>query len=97
VEIYFNEGQHRGRPHVAVVLPDGKVSVSLEDPPTLLTPHGYRGEASALKVIKKHLIRLKKLWDDTRPDDQKLPVREQPSQPSQGARAKSKKGRSRSR
>jgi hypothetical protein len=58
VEIYFNEGQHRGRPHVAVVLPDGKVSVSLENPPVLLTPHGYRGEASALKVVNKHLERL---------------------------------------
>jgi hypothetical protein len=76
VEIYFNEGQHRGRPHVAVVLPDGKVSVRLENSPVLLTPHGYRGEASALKVVKKHLQRLRKLWDDTRPDDQKLPPRE---------------------
>lgn len=72
VEIYLNESQHRGRPHVAVVLQDGKVSVSLDDPPVLLTPHGYRGEASALKVVKKHLPALRKLWDDTRPDDQKL-------------------------
>lgn len=76
VEIYFNEGQHRGRPHVAVVLPDGKVSVSLEDPPVLLTPHGYRGEASALKVVKENLLLLRKLWDETRPDDQKLPSRQ---------------------
>lgn len=75
VEIYFNEGQHRGRPHVAVVLPDGKISVSLDDPPVLLTPHGYRGEASALKVVKKHLQPLRTLWDETRPDDQKLPIK----------------------
>jgi len=73
VEIYFNEGQHRGRPHVAVILPDGKVSISLESTPKLLTPHGYRGEASALKVVKKYRRRLRKLWDKTRPDDQKLP------------------------
>jgi hypothetical protein len=75
VEIYFNEGQHRGRPHVAIVLPDGKVSVSLENPPVLLTPHGYRGEASALRVVNKYRERLQQLWDDTRPDDQKLPPR----------------------
>lgn len=72
VEMYHNEGQHRGRPHVAVVLPDGKISVSLENPPIILTPNGYRGEASALKVVKKHLRRLRKLWDDSRPDDQKI-------------------------
>lgn len=73
VEIYSNESQHRGRPHVAVVLPDGKVSVSLDDPPAILTPHGYRGEASALKVVTKHRERLLELWHSTRPDDQKLP------------------------
>ena len=75
VEIYFNEGQPRGREHVAVVLQDGKVSVSLEDPPVLLTKNGYRGEASALKVVARHRTALRALWDDTRPDDQKLPSR----------------------
>lgn len=73
VEIYSNEGQHRGRPHVAVVLPDGKISVSLDDPPMILTPHGYRGEASARKVVTKYRDQLLELWHDTRPDDQKLP------------------------
>lgn len=75
VEIYFNEGQHRGRPHVAIFLQDGKVSVSLEDPPVLLTPNGYRGESSALKVVAKHRVGLLELWNETRPDDQKLPNR----------------------
>lgn len=93
VEIYLNEGQHRGRPHVAVVLPDGKVSISLDDSPVLLTPHGYREEASALKVVRKHLSRLRKLWDDTRPDDQKLPEREQREAPPQAGEGKPKKGR----
>lgn len=74
VEIYSNEGQHRGRPHVVVILADGKVSVSLDDPPVLLTPHGYRGEASALKVVAKHRTRLRQIWDETRPDDQRLPT-----------------------
>lgn len=72
VEIYSNEGQHRGRPHVVVVLPDGKISVSLDLPPVLLTPHGYRGEATALKVVSKHRVRLLEIWTATRPDDQKL-------------------------
>ncbi len=75
VEIYSNEGQHRGRPHVAVVLQDGKVSVSLDDPPVVLTPHGYRGEASAVKVVTKHRTLLIDKWNSTRPDDQKLPVK----------------------
>lgn len=75
IEIYLNESQHRGRPHVAVVLPDGKISVSLDDPPVVLTPNGLRGEAAALKVVEKHREQLRKLWDDTRPDDQKLPSR----------------------
>lgn len=73
VEIYSNEGQHRGRPHVSVILPSGSISVSLDDPPILLTPHGYRGEISAVKVVRKHRDRLLALWKETRPDDQKLP------------------------
>lgn len=74
VEIYHNEGQHRGRPHVVVKLQDGKVSVSLDDPPELLTPHGYRGEAGAVKIVGKHRKRLRQIWDESRPDDQKLPT-----------------------
>jgi hypothetical protein len=75
VEIYSNEGQHRGRPHVSVFLPGGRVSVSLDDPPILLTPNGYRGEASAVKVVQKYRVKLLALWNDTRPDDQRLPFR----------------------
>ena len=73
VEMYMNESQHRGRPHVAVSLPDGKISVSLDDPPQVLTPHRLRGEASALQVIAKYRLRLLEIWSDTRPDDQRLP------------------------
>jgi len=72
IDIYLNESQHRGRPHVVVTLQDGQISVSLEDPPKVLTPHGYRGERSAQKVVKKHLKRLLEIWYETRPDDQKL-------------------------
>lgn len=72
IDIYLNESQHRGRPHVVVTLQDGKISVSLDDPPEVLTPHGYRGERSAQKVVKKHRKRLLEIWHETRPDDQKL-------------------------
>ena len=70
VEMYFDEPKHRGRPHVAVVLSDGKISVSLEDPPKILTPHGYRGEASAKKMIEKTREPLLKLGKDSRQDTQ---------------------------
>lgn len=53
VEIYYNEGQHRGRPHVAVILKDGKVSVSLDDPPVLLTKNGYRGDARHSRLFRQ--------------------------------------------
>lgn len=79
VEIYTNEGQHRGRPHVAVSLPGGKVSISLDDPPNLLTPHGLRFENEALKVVEKHRERLLVIWHETRPDDQKLPADSKPT------------------
>jgi len=72
VEMYFDEPKHRGRPHVAIVLPDGKISVSLEDPPVILTPHGYRGESAARKVVAKYRVRLKALWDQSRPTTQQL-------------------------
>lgn len=75
VEIYTNEGKHRGMPHAVVTLPDGQVSVSLNDPVRVLTPHGYRDEATAVKVVRKHRRKLLKLWHATRPGDQKLPPR----------------------
>lgn len=73
VEIYSNEGQHRGRPHVAVTLQDDKISISLDDPPVVLTPGRYRGQAGAVKVVTKHRTLLLDIWNSTRPDDQRLP------------------------
>lgn len=73
VEMYTDESKHRGRPHVAVYLKNGKVSISLDNPPKILTPSGgLVGEASALKAIGKHREELLKLWHETRADTQKL-------------------------
>jgi len=73
VEMWSNESQHAGRPHVRVHLRGSTISVSLDCEPENLTPRsGLVGEASALKVIKKHRKHLLKLWDETRPDTQKL-------------------------
>jgi len=74
VEMFSNESKHAGRPHVKVHLKGGAVSISLDDPPESLTPTGgIVGEASAIKVVAKNRKTLLKLWNDTRPDDQKLP------------------------
>ena len=73
VEMCSNESQHAGRPHVRVHLKNGAISVSLDPEPQNLTPRGgLIGETSALKVIKKHRQMLLDLWQQTRPDTQKL-------------------------
>ena len=73
VEMWSNESQHAGRPHVKVHLKDCAISVSLDPEPVNLTPRGgLVGEASALKVIKKNRGKLLKLWHKTRPDTQRL-------------------------
>jgi hypothetical protein len=73
VEMWSNESQHAGRPHVKVHLKEGAISISLDPQPKNLTPRGgLIGEATALKVIKKHRKKLLKLWRETRPDPQKL-------------------------
>ncbi|MEH6742041.1 hypothetical protein [Hyphomonas sp.] len=76
-EVIFrsNESQHRGRPHVVAVLRGVQVSISLDDPPTILAPkQPVRGSANALKVIKKYRKKLIKEWHESRPDDQNLPA-----------------------
>jgi hypothetical protein len=80
VEMWSNESQHAGRPHVKVHLKNGAISVSLDHEPQNLTPRGgLIGEASALKVIKKHRRKLLRLWHKTRPDTQKLIEPQKPS------------------
>jgi hypothetical protein len=89
VEMWSDESQHAGRPHVKVHLKNGAISVSLDLKPQNLTPRGgLIGEASALKVIKKHRKKLLKLWHKTRPDTQKL-IKPQKS----SLKSKTKKGR----
>jgi len=73
VEMFSNESKHAGRPHVKVHLKGGAVSISLDDPPESLTPTGgIVGEASAIKVVAKNRKTLLALWNETRPDDQKI-------------------------
>lgn len=76
VVMFTDEGKHAGRPHVRVYLRTGHISISLDDPPCILTKSGgHVGEASALKTIAKHRDMLLKRWDETRPDTQRLPKR----------------------
>ena len=50
VEMFSNESQHAGRPHVRVHLKNGVISISLDPEPQNLTPRGgLVGESSALK------------------------------------------------
>lgn len=72
VEIWPNEGKHRGRPHVAVTLPRGQISISLDDPPEILTPKRLPHEREALAIITQYRERLIDFWDESRPDTQRL-------------------------
>lgn len=93
VEMWSNESQHAGRPHVRVHLKGGAISVSLDAEPENLTPRGgLIGEASALKAIKKHRTTLLNLWNATRPDTQRLEVSTRASGPA----ATTQKGKRRS-
>ena len=77
VEMFTDEGLHRGRPHVKVHLKGGAVSISLDDPPVNLTQRGgLVGESTALKTIATHRKQLLELWKKTRPDTQKLEPKE---------------------
>ena len=73
MDIFHDESKHRGFPHVKVKLQDGDINISISKQPEVVAgTRGLRGEAAALKAVKKHHKALKKVWDDTRPDDQKL-------------------------
>jgi len=73
VEMWSNESKHAGRPHVTVTVRGVQISVSLDEEPKNLTPKGtIVGEASALRVVKKNRERLLQIWEETRPDTQKL-------------------------
>lgn len=70
---YPNESQHAGFPHLTAELKDGPVNISIcNNPEVIAGKMGLRGEAAALKAVKKHRKALLKQWHATRPDDQKI-------------------------
>ncbi|MBA4026724.1 MAG: hypothetical protein C0473_00630 [Cyanobacteria bacterium DS3.002] len=71
VEIFPNESKHPGLPHCKVTIDDKSASFKLCDG-TLLVGDLGRYNAAASKEINKHKSELLTMWNDTRPDDQKL-------------------------
>lgn len=71
VEIFPNEGQHRGRPHCKITTDKGSVTVDLH---TFAIIAGTAGpwNHTICKVVKDHQTGLLVLWDKMRPDDQRL-------------------------
>jgi len=75
VEMFSNESQHAGRPHVKVYVGGNAISVSLnDDPPEIIaSPNGkLQGQDAAVHAVAKHRLRLLRIWYETRPEDQKL-------------------------
>lgn len=74
MDIFHDESKHRGRPHVRVVLQDGTINISIEPEPKVLAGiRDLRGEAAAIKSVRENYTALLDFWNETRPDDQKLP------------------------
>ena len=71
VEIWPNEGKHRGRPHCKVTTDKGAVTVDIETGEIIVGQAG-KWEVAISKSVKAHKAGLHKMWDETRPDDQKL-------------------------
>lgn len=71
--LYSNESQHPGRPHLTILLRNERVNVTIEEHPVLLAgKKRLPGLTAAIKAVGEHHVELKKEWDDSRPDDQKL-------------------------
>jgi hypothetical protein len=71
VEIFPNEGRHRGRAHCRVTTDDGSVSVDIETYEIIAGEPG-RWARSIRKAVEEHHAGLLALWNQTRPDDQRL-------------------------
>ena len=71
--VFPNESKHQGKPHLTVHIGDEKVNISISRTPEVLAGDPeLRGIGGVLKVIKKKHRALRKEWDASRPDDQKL-------------------------
>lgn len=73
VEIRANESQHRGRPHCCVTTDKGAVSVDIRTG-EIIAGNAGRWNTSVSKAVVAHSNGLQELWDQMRPDDQRLPT-----------------------
>lgn len=71
VSIFPNENKHPGRPHCQVRIAGMTATFDIQTGERL-AGDVKKWERSVQKVLLDHKDGLKKLWYDTRPDDQKL-------------------------
>lgn len=72
VIIRTNESQHRGRPHCLIAMGENSPTFDIETG-QLLAGTLKSWNRTAEKDVKRHSGTLLQVWNDTRPDDQKLP------------------------
>jgi hypothetical protein len=72
IEVFPNEGQHRGRPHCKVTTDKGAVTVDAKTGEILAGNAGH-WTATVCKVVLAHSDGICDLWEKMRPEDQKLP------------------------
>lgn len=71
--VFPNESKHQGKPHLTVLIGDEKVNISISRTPEVLAGDPkLPGIGGVLKVVKKKHRALRREWDQSRPDDQKL-------------------------
>jgi len=71
--VFPNESKHQGKPHLTVQIGDEKVNISISRTPEVLAGDpNLPGIGGVLKVVKKKHRALRKEWNESRPDDQKL-------------------------
>lgn len=66
-----NESQHRGRPHCLIEINETSATFDIVTG-NRLAGSLKRWDRTAEKVVKEHSDELIKVWNRTRPDDQKL-------------------------
>lgn len=74
VIIRANESKHPGRPHCCVETDKGSVSVDIETG-EIIAGNAGKWNTPIKKAVTSHKAGLEKLWNEMRPDDQKLPTK----------------------
>ena len=74
VEVFPNVGQHGGRPHCKVTTDKGAVTVDLDTAQIIAGDAGHWNR-TVERTAAAPTEGLLALWDEMRPDDQRLPVR----------------------